>query len=303
MSEENLSLRETILVQSDPIVPMPHTALVWVVAIMCFLASLALGATLAIDHAATQWSRGLSGSMTVQIKPSEADDIATRMAKALDVLENTPGVMEAKALSPKDAAALVEPWLGKADILEGLPLPQLIDVRLDPSAGINIEDLRSTLTKAVPGTTLDDHRQWNDRLIQVAGGMRWLSIAVLTLILAAMAIIVVSATRAGLTANRSIVDVLHLVGARDSFVAAQFQRHFFWLALKAGLIGVVVAILAFWVLSYLSGAGSEGFARLLPSLSFDAGFYLFLTMIPLLAIALSVLTARFTVLSVLAQEL
>jgi len=34
--------------------------------------------------------------------------------------------------------------------------------------------------------------------------------------------------------NRDVVEVLHFVGAHDSFIASEFQRHFMWLGLKGG---------------------------------------------------------------------
>ena len=37
--------------------------------------------------------------------------------------------------------------------------------------------------------------------------------------------------------NKDVVEVLHFVGAHDSFIANEFQRHFLWLGLKGGLIG------------------------------------------------------------------
>ena len=40
-----------------------------------------------------------------------------------------------------------------------------------------------------------------------------------------------------MAANRPVIEVLHFIGARDRYIAGQFQRHFLWLGLKGGAIG------------------------------------------------------------------
>src|SRR5690606_37792164 len=81
-------------------------------------------------------------------------------------------------------------------------------------------------------------------------------IVILILMFAATVLSVTFATRGAMAANRTIVEVLHLIGARDRFIVGQFQRHFLFLGLKGGLIGGGCAILLFLVL----GSGATWFA-------------------------------------------
>ena len=67
-------------------------------------------------------------------------------------------------------------------------------------------------------------------------------IGVLLLMLAATMLSVAFATRGAMAANRPIVEVLHFIGAKDGFIAGQFQRHFLVLGLEGGLIGGGAAI-------------------------------------------------------------
>src|SRR5262249_40896799 len=53
------------------------------------------------------------------------------------------------------------------------------------------------------------------------------------------------ATRGAMATNRPIVEVLHFIGARDNYIAAQFQQHFLALGLKGGVIGGGAALLIF----------------------------------------------------------
>ena len=62
-------------------------------------------------------------------------------------------------------------------------------------------------------------------------------ILILMLVLAATVLSVTFATKGAMAANRPIVEVLHLIGAKDGFIAGQFQRHFLLLGIKGGAIG------------------------------------------------------------------
>ncbi len=62
---------------------------------------------------------------------------------------------------------------------------------------------------------------------------------------------VMFATRAAMSTNRTIIEVLHVVGARQTFIAGEFQRHFLLLGLKGGAVGGAAAVVLFLVLGFL----------------------------------------------------
>ena len=64
----------------------------------------------------------------------------------------------------------------------------------------------------------------------VAGGL-----GIFGLVLAATVLSVAFATRGAMASNRPIVEVLHFVGAKEAYIASQFQRHFLVLGLKGGI--------------------------------------------------------------------
>ena len=94
--------------------------------------------------------------------------------------------------------------------------------------------MRKALAERVPGASLDDHRGWIDRMRTMANSLVALGLGVLALVLAATVLSVMFATRGAMATNRPIVEVLHFVGARDGFIAGEFQRHFLLLGLKGG---------------------------------------------------------------------
>src|SRR5260221_7876068 len=122
-----------------------------VIAVMAFLAALALGSSLLAERAATGWRLGLADRLTVQIVPpargNAAPMLETETAAALDVLRATPGIAHADALSAEETGALVEPWLGKDALIPELPLPRLVDATITPGANVNLADLTQALNR------------------------------------------------------------------------------------------------------------------------------------------------------------
>src|SRR5262249_55602273 len=147
------------------------------------------------------------------------------------------------------------PWLGSGLQLDDLPVPRLIVVRFAPGAAPDLAQLRQTLGEQIPGVSLDDHRSFVDRMRAMSGAVVALGMGVLLLVFAATVL-----THAALATTCPVIEVLPLIGAKDSFIAAHFQRHFLQLGLKGGLIGGGGAIALFVLIELASGSfvGTEG---------------------------------------------
>jgi cell division transport system permease protein len=244
-----------------PIVPSSsvsgHT-LVMVIAIMTYLAGLTVGAVDLVRATAADWERDVVRETTIQIRPAEGRDLDAAVARASELARAAPGVADVRAYSEAETARLLEPWLGAGLALEDLPIPRLVVLKLAESAPFDHERLKATLEREVAGATLDDHRRFLDRLVAMAHTLVWMGVCVLTLVLAATVLSVVFATRGAMAGNRDIVQVLHFVGARDGYIAAQFQRRFLRLGLKGGVAGGLAAVGTFLIaqLSAEQGVGS-----------------------------------------------
>lgn len=237
-----------------PIVPersVAGRALTVVVAIMSFLACLTVGAVTLVADASRQWQEDVAREVTIQVKPLAGVDLATETAKAAAIARETPGVGTVEALDPARNLRLLEPWLGTGLDAETLPIPQLIVVQLSNPRGVDLAALGARISREVRGASLDDHRVWSERLRTMANATVMVGLGVLGLVFAATVLSVVFATRGAMDGNRDIVSVMHFVGAEDSFVATEFQRHFLLLGLRGGLIGAVLAALLFGVLSFM----------------------------------------------------
>jgi cell division transport system permease protein len=272
-----------------------------IVGVMSFLACLTLGAVLTLNGLAAEWTRGLSGSMTVQLMPSAQTEPDAQAEAALKIVSEWPGVFGAKLLSRREAAKLLEPWLGQGNVLADLPVPQLIEVQVEPGKTVDSAGLRQALA-AVPGAELDDHRRWNEELAALARSSVAAGWTVLALIAVAMLAIVAFATQAGLHAHRDIVEVVHMIGARDAFIAREFEQHFLWLGLRGGFVGLALALLTLVLASWLMDSGATpGAAQFTPQIVTSPLRYLWLLAVPIFGALIAMYTARWTVLRVLGR--
>lgn len=273
------------------------TSLTVTMAVMCYLACLAIGALILVDRAVSSWTSGLSREMTVQVRVVRDADITKEVEKARSILASFPGIIEADVLDESEGARLLEPWLGTRS-LEGLPVPRLIRVVSDTNHPPDVASLESELSQ-VRGARLDTHQKWEAELTRMARALSAVSYAILVLISISAVAIVIFATRAVLQANRHVVDLLHLVGARDSYIARQIDGRFLRTGLLSGFIGVGLGLFTFLLLGLLGGGGESGVAAASRGLLFSAPSiaiwsYGFLFAVPIAATLICLITARIT---------
>jgi cell division transport system permease protein len=272
-------------------------SLAFVVATLCFLACLTAFALLASGRAAGGWRQQLSASATVQVRPKAGETGSEAAAQAAEALAGVKGVAEAQALDRSAAEKLLEPWLGKGNIPDDLPIPHLVTVELNPKAPADVAAMNAALLAAGVDATVDDHSRWMKDVERASVMVRGLALGAGLLVAAAAASVVAFATRAGLAARRDVVEVLHLSGAKDSYVAGLFQRRFAWLAARAGGYGALAAV-AVAALMRLIG-GSDGFTPVLPVAWSDL---LAALPCPLMAAAVAAVAARRTAMAILRAE-
>ncbi|MEA1675440.1 hypothetical protein [Nitrospirillum sp. BR 11163] len=274
----------------------------WLIALMVFLSTLAVAAAQLLSGWAQRWDSGLDGSLTIQVSPvgevKKGDGtpapLDERVQMALHALGGVPGIINARPVPMADAARLVEPWLGDGALLQDLPLPALIDVTAGPA--VDVTALRQRLAAAVPGTSVEEPGVWLRDLRRLARLVEAVALVIVALIGGAAVAVVVFAAKAGLAMHQDEVDLLHVMGATDSHVADQFQRHILRLSLAGGAGGAAVALVTLAVLSLLSRT-VEG--TLLPPLTLAPLQWLALAAVPVVAGALAAISARLTVLRAL----
>jgi cell division transport system permease protein len=296
-----------------PGVPMPHfdtalvprnsisgRALVAVVAIMTFLASITTGAVILVGTAASDWQSDVSREVTIQVIPAAGRDMEATVQQASALARGFPGIGDVLPYTKEQSSKLLEPWLGSGLSLDELPVPRLIVVRIAPGAAPDIPQLRRNLAEQVPGAVLDDHRGFIERMRAMAGTAVAAGVFVLILVVAATMLSVTFATRGAMATNKPVIEVLHFVGAKNGFIAGHFQRHFLMLGLQGGVLGGGVAVLLFALAGVFSrwfagSAAGEQTSALFGSFAIGMGGYLAVAVQIVLIAVVTALTSRHTV--------
>jgi len=293
---------------ATPIVPrssIAGRALVVVVAIMTFLTSLTTGAVMLVLASAAEWQSDVAREMTIQIRPTSGRDLEAEVKQAVEIARAAPGIAAVRPYTAEESARLLEPWLGSGLALDALPVPRIIVLRVEPGRRPDLAALRAALAAKVAGVSVDDHRAWVDRMRAMASTAIGGGIGLLALMLVATVLSVAFATRGAMATNRPVVEVLHFIGARDGFIASQFQRHFLRLGLIGGVLGGVAAmvVLAFAGVSrdvFLGTAAEEQVSALFRTLSIGIAGYAAVVGQIILVAAVTALTSRQVVTQTLA---
>ncbi|KJZ18010.1 cell division protein FtsX [Loktanella sp. S4079] len=268
--------------QADRVVPptgITAKLTIFVSAVMAMLAVIALALSLSTGRVADRWADELSQAATLRL-PADPESASAHLLKALEILETTPGVASARALSSEEQQELLAPWFGDDLLLDTMPIPQLIEIVAD-DAPYDPEGLRARLAAEIPGAVLDEHDSWREPLLAAAKRVRFIGWAVILLIGASVAAMITLAAQASLSANAQVIRVLRLVGARDVYIARAFVQRY---TLRSGLgaiAGVVLGLIVLQVLpdsgGFFSEIGFVGFGwvwpLIIPLLAAVVGFF------------------------------
>jgi cell division transport system permease protein len=291
----------------SPIVPrasIAGRALVAVVAIMTFLASMTTGAVLLVSASAAEWQSEVASEITIQVRPLAGRDIDRDVAAVVEAMRAQSGIVEVRPFTKDESGKLLEPWLGTGLSLDELPIPRVIVGRVQPGTPLDLAALRRRVTQVVPSASVDDHRAWIERMRSMSGATVFAGIGILALVIIATIISVSFATRGAMAANRPIVEVLHFVGAGDRYIANRFLRHFLRLGLQGGVIGGGIAMLTFGFSESIAGWFSgtpvgDQFAALLGTFALRPSGYLALAAQATLIAAITAWASRRTLFATL----
>lgn len=241
--------------RAAPIVPERSVAgrtLVLLIAIMTFLSGVTLGGVVLVQKSAIAWSSDVGREVTIQIRPMQGEVMESNLRTAVALAEQTPGVSSARALTIEESQKLLEPWLGAGLDLSAIEIPRLVVVQLGDPAETDIAKLERDL-QTVNGASLDTHAAWRQQLNTMAGTIVVSGLLVLALIVVATVLAIIFATRGTMASNREIVDVLHFIGASNSFIAGEFQGRFLNIGFRGGIVGGLAAILFFILVGFVAG--------------------------------------------------
>lgn len=226
--------------------------LLLLIAIMTFLSGVTLGGVVLVQKSAIAWSSDVGREVTIQLRPVQGEVMESNLRTAVALAEGTPGVASARALTIEESEDLLAPWLGEGLDLSAIEIPRLVVVQLADPAEADIAKLEADLA-TVKGASLDTHAAWRQQLNTMAGTIVVSGLLVLALIVVATVLAIIFATRGTMASNREIVDVLHFIGASNSFIAGEFQERFLMIGFRGGIVGGLAALVFFLMVSLAVG--------------------------------------------------
>ncbi len=273
----------------------------WLIAFMVFLSVMAVAGMLVLNATASKWDRGVRGTMTVQVIPTddESED-EQRLNAILTGLATSPEIARYDSMDNSRLIRLLEPWVGDVTGSGELPLPRLIDVELKPAAVLTADALLKRLSEKANGISIDDHRVWLDHLVRLIETFEILALVVLLFIVLATIGTIIFTTRTGLAIHREAIEVLHLIGAHDSYIARQFARRAFGLGLSGGVVGLALALPTLWGLTHLARSLDD---KLLLNIAFGPVHWGLLVALPVGVSLVAMVTAKITVMRTLERML
>jgi cell division transport system permease protein len=279
-----------------------------VIAIMSFLASLTAGGVYVVFNAANVWTNKISAEITVQIQQRAGDNGDEKTAEITRFLSDQNGVRRVTPFTREQSLKLVEPWIGKSEVLKTFAIPRLIAVEIDRDNPPDVSTLKKVLEAKYPGAILDDHGHWRHEIRRLTRLLELAGIGMLFLMATATGAVIIAAATSSLASNREIVSVLNFVGAEEKFIARQFESHFLWVGIKAGIAGAGLAAIVFLCLPYLTEGVSSSVTsqaeirRLVGAGSLDLYGYIVLFFVVIAVAAICKMTSRYGVRRILNQQ-
>lgn len=268
----------------------------WIMALLVFLLSLVLAGAFSVSSSLKNWHMGISHKLTVEVPLQHELDRDRMIPNIVSFLKSMPGITHVEPVKQDQLLTLLEPWVGRTEMLTEVPLPALIDVDVDPQSQLEVPELINKLRLYAVGVRVEAHGRWLETLSVLRASLQIVAYLFAIIIAMTVAITVMLVTKAGLASHHQNIAVLRLMGAQNSYIARKFQSHALKLTAKGALIGFVVAFPVLFCLNYLtSNFGVPEMLRPTTDLSLVGVLFV----IPFIIISLSILVARFAVLKTL----
>ena len=269
------------------------------ISISVFLFAVTLAGVLSVNSMLVNWNYSILGSLTVQIIPMNSADRQKAMEETLEQQQKVVALMEAMPevervvpLSDKQLQKLLNPWLGDDVNIADLPMPRLVDVKLKKGVDIDYDVLAEKLVTIAPQASLDNHKLWLNKLINLASGLKMLALSVLLLVVGVTSGAIFYTTQTSLGLHKDVIEILHLMGAKDTYIAQQYAFRTAWLGFVGGVIGVLIAVPTILLIARMAQQIEGG---IINEMTLSSQGWMMIVSLPLFSALIAMQTAYYTV--------
>lgn len=244
--------------------------------------------------------RAASASFQVEVPQATARD-AGKMKRIVETIRATSGVEKTRIIDHAAMQDILRPWLGGDIMLGALDVPVLIDVTSEVDGDtprVNADALLASLRNQSSGISIHAHGPWQRDVERASQLIHACFLGLAFLLMGCVVGMVMLLSRTGLKLHFKTVSLLHLFGATDDYILKQFQWNTARLVARGAVVGVGIAILAFFV---LKEGISVGESPLLPAIEMSAAHVVLWLLLPVFSAIMAMMVARFTVQHMLAN--
>ena len=278
-----------------------------IISIAIFIFAITLSGVLSMNSMINNWNKSILGSITVQIIPIHDSNKEKAQAqllayeeKAVEFLKSVNGIVKVTPLNNEQLNDLLRPWLGDDVSVSDLPTPRIIDVKLAKNVFIDFDQLREDLSQASPQASLDSHKIWLNKLIALTDGLKLIAMTILALVIAITSGAIFYTTQMSMGLHKDIIEILHIIGAKDTYIAQQYSKRMGLLGLIGGIFGLIFAIPAMFFIGNLANSIKGG---IISDATLGIDDWLYILSLPLFSMAISMTTAYYTVKNTLKKML
>ncbi len=135
---------------------------------------------------------------------------------------------------------------------QAAPRHLLLTASLASQMVLTHEDLLSNLRQIYPHVTLQSQLLATSITDPIYRALLLITFALMGLVGVTMMLSITLVTRTGLNMQRSVIDILRLIGAPNPFIARQFQWFAFRMSFVSSFLGVTFAFSCFFIFTLLS---------------------------------------------------
>lgn len=268
-----------------------------IVAVSVFLFAITLAGVLGINSMFENSKKQVVSNFTVQVLPLPNHEESQKdLQNVVSFFENYPDVKEVIVLSDKELHMLLEPWLGNNVDINLLPIPKLLDVKINNASHFDYKELMVRLSEVSPQASINDHNLWLSRLLKFINSLKMLAVTVLILVAGGCVSAIVYAAKTGLNIHRDIIQILHTMGATDEYIAINYVKQITLMSVVAGFIGTLVAVPAIMLIGDMATGIETGIFN---SVSFGIEEWFKILLLPIVSSILVAATAYITVVKTL----
>ncbi len=198
------------------------------IALLSFLATLALGITIGIGAGVSRWNSGWDNFATIQVLPGGDFNAAVNLAQT---------ARRTTIIPDEDVAKMLRPWMGDTNALKQY-MPKMIEVEFKKSS--ELRALGEQIAN-MPNVRFITHAAGAKNITRAGWQIMGISVIVMMMILAAIGLCISYITRNITLIHKRELEILTQIGASDSFVAHQMQIIITKISALAAAIGLAVA--------------------------------------------------------------